>query len=122
MNVRMYAGPGGNRGEFLAWDPVKNEKVWAVNENFPVWSGALVTAGDVVFYGRWMAGSRRLMRRVERCCGSSSVARESSASRFHIVVRMGSSTLRFLRVLVVGPERSLRVDLIRVMRLQRSGL
>jgi len=51
MNVRMYAGPGGNRGEFLAWDPVRNEKVWAVNENFPVWSGALVTAGDVVFYG-----------------------------------------------------------------------
>jgi lanthanide-dependent methanol dehydrogenase len=51
MNVRMYAGPGGNRGEFLAWDPVKNEKVWAVSENFPVWSGALVTAGDVVFYG-----------------------------------------------------------------------
>ncbi len=51
MNVRMYAGPGGNRGEFLAWDPVKNEKVWAVSENFPVWSGALATAGDVVFYG-----------------------------------------------------------------------
>ena len=51
MNVRMYAGPGGNRGEFLAWDPVKNQKVWAVSENFPVWSGALVTAGDVVFYG-----------------------------------------------------------------------
>jgi len=50
-NVRMYAGPGGNRGEFLAWDPVKNERVWAINENFPVWSGALVTAGDVVFYG-----------------------------------------------------------------------
>ena len=50
-NVRMYAGPGGNRGEFLAWDPVKNEKVWAVTENFPVWSGAVVTAGDVVFYG-----------------------------------------------------------------------
>jgi PQQ-dependent dehydrogenase (methanol/ethanol family) len=50
-NVRMYAGPGGNRGEFLAWDPVKNQKVWAISENFPVWSGALVTAGDVVFYG-----------------------------------------------------------------------
>jgi len=50
-NVRMYAGPGGNRGVFLAWDPVKNEKVWAINENFPVWSGALATAGDVVFYG-----------------------------------------------------------------------
>ena len=51
MNVRMYAGPGGNRGEFLAWDPVKNQKVWAISENFPVWSGALATAGDVVFYG-----------------------------------------------------------------------
>jgi PQQ-dependent dehydrogenase (methanol/ethanol family) len=50
-NVKMYAGPGGNRGEFLAWDPVKGEKVWAVAENFPVWSGALATAGDVVFYG-----------------------------------------------------------------------
>ncbi|HSB28344.1 MAG TPA: methanol/ethanol family PQQ-dependent dehydrogenase [Pyrinomonadaceae bacterium] len=51
MNVRMYAGPGGNRGEFLAWDPVKGQKVWALPEKFPVWSGALATAGDVVFYG-----------------------------------------------------------------------
>ncbi|HEV7395246.1 MAG TPA: methanol/ethanol family PQQ-dependent dehydrogenase, partial [Pyrinomonadaceae bacterium] len=50
-NVKMYAGPGGNRGEFLAWDPVKGEKVWAVQEKFPVWSGAVATAGDVVFYG-----------------------------------------------------------------------
>jgi PQQ-dependent dehydrogenase (methanol/ethanol family) len=51
MNVRMYAGPGGNRGIFSAWDPVQAKTVWAVNENFPVWSGALATAGDVVFYG-----------------------------------------------------------------------
>ncbi|HEX7294852.1 MAG TPA: methanol/ethanol family PQQ-dependent dehydrogenase [Pyrinomonadaceae bacterium] len=51
MNVRMYAGPGGNRGEFLAWDPVNGQKVWALPEKFPVWSGALATAGDVVFYG-----------------------------------------------------------------------
>jgi len=51
MNVRMYAGPGGNRGEFLAWDPVNGKKVWALPEKFPVWSGALATAGDVVFYG-----------------------------------------------------------------------
>jgi PQQ-dependent dehydrogenase (methanol/ethanol family) len=50
-NVKMYAGPGGNRGEFLAWDPVKGEKVWAIAEKFPVWSGAVATAGDVVFYG-----------------------------------------------------------------------
>ena len=26
-------------------------KVWGIKEPFPVWSGALATAGDVVFYG-----------------------------------------------------------------------
>jgi PQQ-dependent dehydrogenase (methanol/ethanol family) len=50
-NVRMYAGPGGQRGELAAWDPVAAKKVWAIQERFPVWSGTLVTAGDVVFYG-----------------------------------------------------------------------
>jgi lanthanide-dependent methanol dehydrogenase len=49
--VDMFAGPGGYRGEFMAWDPVQRKKVWAVHENFPVWSGTLVTAGDVAFYG-----------------------------------------------------------------------
>ncbi|MEN3334541.1 MAG: lanthanide-dependent methanol dehydrogenase [Blastocatellia bacterium] len=51
MNVRMYAGPGGYRGLFTAWDPLQGAKVWEIKETFPVWSGALVTAGDVVFYG-----------------------------------------------------------------------
>jgi PQQ-dependent dehydrogenase (methanol/ethanol family) len=51
MTVRMYAGPGGNRGVFSAWDPVQAKTVWEIKENFPVWSGALATAGDVVFYG-----------------------------------------------------------------------
>lgn len=55
--VDMYATPGDNyRGEFMAWDPVEQKKVWAIREQFPVWSGALVTAGDVAFYGtmdRW---------------------------------------------------------------------
>lgn len=54
--VAMYAGPGGYRGEFMAWDPVAQEKVWAIREDFPVWSGTVVTAGDVAFYGtmdRW---------------------------------------------------------------------
>jgi glucose dehydrogenase len=49
--VAMKPGPGGHRGEFTAWDPVAAKKRWSVNERFPVWSGALVTAGDVVFYG-----------------------------------------------------------------------
>jgi len=50
-NVKMYAGPGGWRGEMLAWDPVRQKPVWSIKEKFPVWSGALVTGGDVVFYG-----------------------------------------------------------------------
>jgi PQQ-dependent dehydrogenase (methanol/ethanol family) len=50
-NVKMYAGPGGHRGEFAAWDPAAGRKVWAIPETFPAWSGALATAGDVVFYG-----------------------------------------------------------------------
>jgi PQQ-dependent dehydrogenase (methanol/ethanol family) len=52
----MYAGPGGYRGEFAAWDPVKRTKVWAVHEKFPVWTGTMVTAGNIAVYGtmdRW---------------------------------------------------------------------
>ena len=51
MNVKMTPGPGGNRGWFDAWDPVARRLVWRIKENFPVWSGALATAGNVVFYG-----------------------------------------------------------------------
>jgi len=50
--VKMKAGPGdGHRGEFTAWNITSGQKVWSINERFPVWSGALATAGDVVFYG-----------------------------------------------------------------------
>jgi lanthanide-dependent methanol dehydrogenase len=51
VDTKMYPGPGGNRGVFTAWDPVKQKKAWEIQEKFPVWSGALTTAGDVVFYG-----------------------------------------------------------------------
>jgi alcohol dehydrogenase (cytochrome c) len=54
--VAMRAGPGGHRGAFSAYDPVKGREVWSLPEPFPAWSGALATAGDVVFYGtmdRW---------------------------------------------------------------------
>ncbi|HEU4563897.1 MAG TPA: PQQ-dependent dehydrogenase, methanol/ethanol family [Gemmatimonadaceae bacterium] len=46
-----HPGPGGHRGAFIAWDPVAARKVWEIREPYPVWSGALVTAGDVAFYG-----------------------------------------------------------------------
>jgi len=49
--VVSHAGPGGNRGEFIAWDPSTNKKVWGVKEGLANWGGALATAGDVVFYG-----------------------------------------------------------------------
>jgi PQQ-dependent dehydrogenase (methanol/ethanol family) len=50
-NVKMYAGPGGHRGEVTAWDVARNGPRWKIRETFPVWSGALATAGDLVFYG-----------------------------------------------------------------------
>ena len=49
--TRMYAGPGGNRGTVTAWDPVKRRATWTIREDLPVWSGALATAGDLLFYG-----------------------------------------------------------------------
>jgi PQQ-dependent dehydrogenase (methanol/ethanol family) len=50
-NVKMYAGPGGHRGEVTAWDLTAKGPRWKIRETFPVWSGALATAGDLVFYG-----------------------------------------------------------------------
>jgi PQQ-dependent dehydrogenase (methanol/ethanol family) len=50
--LSMYPAPGGDHmGNFIAWDATKGEIVWSNPELFSVWSGALATAGDVVFYG-----------------------------------------------------------------------
>jgi len=49
--IKMKPGPGPGRGLVTAWDPVAKRAAWTVNEDFPVWSGALATAGDLVFYG-----------------------------------------------------------------------
>jgi len=46
-----HPGPGGNLGAFIAWDAVSGRKAWEDKESYPSWSGALVTAGDVAFYG-----------------------------------------------------------------------
>ena len=35
----------------MAWDAVNGKRVWETKEEFLSWSGALVTAGDVAFYG-----------------------------------------------------------------------
>lgn len=55
-STTIKAGPGGDRGELIAWDAVKGKKAWEIRERFPVYSGVLATAGNLVFYGtmdRW---------------------------------------------------------------------
>ena len=49
--VRMFPGPGGNRGRFIAWDPTTGKIKWEIKENLAAYGGALATAGGVVFYG-----------------------------------------------------------------------
>ncbi len=51
--LSMYPAPNshGGMGNFIAWDPAKGKIVWSKPEKFSVWSGALATAGDIVFYG-----------------------------------------------------------------------
>jgi PQQ-dependent dehydrogenase (methanol/ethanol family) len=49
--VSMYPGPGGNLGNFIAFDAGRGKIVWSDPEPFSVWSGALATAGHIVFYG-----------------------------------------------------------------------
>ena len=50
--LSMYPPKGeSHMGNFIAWDAGKGEIVWSNQERFSVWSGALATAGNVVFYG-----------------------------------------------------------------------
>ncbi|WP_146591091.1 lanthanide-dependent methanol dehydrogenase XoxF5 [Puniceibacterium confluentis] len=51
--LAMYPAPDshGGMGNFIAWDGKTGEIKWSLPEQFSVWSGALATAGNVVFYG-----------------------------------------------------------------------
>ena len=50
--LSMYPPAGdSNMGNFIAWDGKTGKIVWSDPEMFSVWSGALATAGGVVFYG-----------------------------------------------------------------------
>ena len=53
MEMKRYPADGknGHWGAFIAWDPAHGRKVWEIPEKFMVMSGAVATAGDVVFYG-----------------------------------------------------------------------
>jgi PQQ-dependent dehydrogenase (methanol/ethanol family) len=49
--LRMFPGPGGHMGAVIAWDASTGKIVWSDKERFSAWSGTLVTASDLVFYG-----------------------------------------------------------------------
>jgi PQQ-dependent dehydrogenase (methanol/ethanol family) len=50
--LSMYPPQGeSHMGNFIAWDGKTGKIVWSNKEQFSVWSGALATAGGVVFYG-----------------------------------------------------------------------
>ncbi|MCS3927990.1 PQQ-dependent dehydrogenase (methanol/ethanol family) [Bradyrhizobium elkanii] len=50
--LSMYPPQGETHmGNFIAWDGKTGKIVWSNKEQFSVWSGALATAGGVVFYG-----------------------------------------------------------------------
>ncbi|ABM60659.1 methanol/ethanol family PQQ-dependent dehydrogenase [Verminephrobacter eiseniae] len=51
--LAMYPTPKshGGMGNFIAWDAAAGKILWSKPERFSVWSGALATAGDIVFYG-----------------------------------------------------------------------
>ncbi len=51
VNSPYHAGRGGHLGAFIAWDAARGRRVWEIDERYPVWSGSLATAGNVVFYG-----------------------------------------------------------------------
>ena len=45
------AGPGDYMSELVAWDPIKQKKVWGNKEELPFMGGSLSTAGGLVFHG-----------------------------------------------------------------------
>ena len=54
--VRMFPGPGGYRGRFIAWDPTAGKDraastAWEIKEPLAAYGGALTTAGGLAFYG-----------------------------------------------------------------------
>jgi lanthanide-dependent methanol dehydrogenase len=51
-SLSMYPVDGDpNLGNFIAWDAREGKIVWSNPERFSVWSGALATGSDIVFYG-----------------------------------------------------------------------
>jgi lanthanide-dependent methanol dehydrogenase len=64
--IGVTAGPGGNRGRFIAWDATAATIAWEVKEPMSVAGGALATAGGLVFYGTMEGWLKALDQRTGR--------------------------------------------------------
>ncbi|MEE8307602.1 MAG: PQQ-dependent dehydrogenase, methanol/ethanol family [Gammaproteobacteria bacterium] len=51
FNLAMEGATGDHLAMFIAWDPVSKREVWSINEPLMFASGAMSTAGNLVFYG-----------------------------------------------------------------------
>ncbi|MES2181123.1 MAG: PQQ-dependent dehydrogenase, methanol/ethanol family, partial [Pseudomonadota bacterium] len=52
----MHPGPDGVTGGFMAWNGLTGKAQWYNKEPYSIWSGAMVTGANLVFYGtldRW---------------------------------------------------------------------
>ena len=116
------AGPGGHRGVVHGVGSGRSQG--GVGDQGDVSrSGAarVVTAGDVVFYGTMDGWFKAVTRRPASCCGSSSAAPGSSASRSSTGGRTGTSTSRCCRASAAGPARSSAPISIRATPPPRNG-
>lgn len=54
--LTMHPGPDGVTGGFMAWNGLTGKSAWYNKEPYSIWSGAMVTGANLVFYGtldRW---------------------------------------------------------------------
>ena len=54
--LTMHPGPDGVIGGFMAWNGLTGKAEWYNKEPYSIWSGAMVTSANLVFYGtldRW---------------------------------------------------------------------
>ena len=113
-DVKMYAGPGGHRGVFTAWDPVARAQGLGDRGELP---GLERRARHrrrrrvLRHHGRLVQGGRRAG--AASCCGSSRPAPGSSASRSPTAAPTASSTSPCWRASAAGPARSCRATSIR---------
>ncbi len=102
--LSMYPPPGEDHmGNFIAWDARTGKIVWSKKEQFSVWSGALATAGNVVFYGTLEGVTSRQPMPTPARNSSSSRHLPASSETSRLTSIMGSSALPFCPEWAVGP-------------------